>query len=261
MSDLARVDGRASGWRRLAARALPLVLVAVAPLCAAQAPRPDAPSLAVPTLGKLFPTHPVSISFGPPVPAWIAMFFACLLAIAFVFLAALAVAVLVSALAPVPGTSLVKLLAVAGWRKLLAVLLVFPVLEEIAFRLVLVWWLSRCVLEVGLIAAFWWSLAFFVLAHILDVIADPARILDAINIGTFNTIMFLMAYFKGGFPVWAILVFFILLHLAYNGLVLLFKCLPVAGVFLLRGLRAAGLFIAAIVYWYGMGELAAYWSW
>lgn len=137
-----------------------------------------------------------------------------------------------------------------------------PILEELGFRLMLVWFLLHELLETGLLAAFWWSFFFFVAAHVIDWVLDGdlLRIIDAINIAGINTYIFLYGVLVENVDILFAWMAVTLAHIMYNFIIIVLRSIP-GLTWLLFIARLAGLFTSIACYWAGMHLLQPYWPW
>jgi hypothetical protein len=148
--------------------------------------------------------------------------------------------------------------------RVVMVMLFFPIVEEFAFRLFLFFWFFRGIEPgIGLLAAFYWEVGAFVLCHIPVAIVelDWRRLVDALVLGVINTAMLGYMVLCMNYEVLQVILGLIVIHMLYNGAVLLCKAFPVAGVLPLAIIRGLALLAAFACWWQGLNELGKVWAW
>lgn len=208
---------------------------------------------------SIFPTQVVHYPpFPPAAELWYILGF-CFLALALVVGFALLIraalwAIFGAMFGPVTGIALALL--TEG-----VIIVVLPILEELGFRLLLLWFVFHGLLQTGLVTAFWWTLIAFLIAHVVVAVWDDwLRMVDAIIIGIINGYIFLYAVLVMGLSAqtaWAVAV---MVHMAYNCIVLALKYTPGVGC-LLHPLRMLALMFSILVYWAAMHLLRPAWDW
>jgi hypothetical protein len=144
---------------------------------------------------------------------------------------------------------------------------VFPFVEEILFRYLLIWLFFHDIIGAGMMASFWWSFVGFLLGHIIDIVVDIVtkgdifRILDPINIGTLNFSFMTHAILVQKVEPFIALAGCILMHMVYNGVIELFRFLKLNWLVIL--IRLAVLFLSFGGYWlaFSVGKSTNLWQW